>query len=559
MVLLIITLLALLSASFAFQVNAHRAGVKVMADRLQLREAAEAGIHQALDVLRESRHDATLWSDNPELFHNRVVWSVLGDWADIDVPGAIEPEIVTYRYSLVADDPFNDLNGVRYGIIDESSKLNINVATREQLLTLFTPLLPEEVDPVPLVEALIDWRDSDSSPEAQGAEQDFYAVLEPPYTIKNGPFETVEELLLVKGFTARILFGEDADRNGLLTPNEDDSFRSFPPDNEDGQLQRGLCPFITVWSRDLNRSNDNHERVDLNGDVEALRDALQDLVPDEVIDYIVKARGAGASFTSPVELYGFTLKPGKQGNDNDNGNDNANGNENGNDEGDNGDNGDNGDDGEGGNHNANDNGDGGDNGDDGEGGPGGPGRKGGPRAPQDPPGGQGDDGGGPPQGGSGALGPSPVELQDLPVLCDRTTAIRQPGLVGQININTAPREVLNCLVNEDFTAADVDALVAGRTQLSGEDMKTVAWPVVFGLVTPESLSSIYPMITARCQQFTIDAIGHGDHIGQMVRIQAVVELRGQVPQFLYYRDITELGTIFPIRGGGENFVQDRTR
>jgi len=119
--------------------------------------------------------------------------------------------------------------------------------------------------------------------------------------------------------------------------------------------------------------------------------------------------------------------------------------------------------------------------------------------------------------------------------------------------------VLYCLVNDRFTRAAADAIIAARPQLTAKDMETVAWPVTLGIVVPQALASIYPQITSRSQQFTIESIGHADHIGQMVRLRAVVELRGQVPQFLYYLDTTELGTRFPIRGGGEEFVRNRKR
>ena len=43
-------------------------------------------------------------------------------------------------------------------------------------------------------------------------------TLDPPYRAKNKPLDTVEELLMVKGFDGRILYGEDYNRNGYLDP-----------------------------------------------------------------------------------------------------------------------------------------------------------------------------------------------------------------------------------------------------------------------------------------------------------------------------------------------------
>ena len=505
MTLFILALLAILSASFAFQVSAHRAAVGATHNRVQLRLAAESGMQHVLLVLRENRHNPAVWYDNEELWHNQVVWSILGDEARRDADEDIDTTKMTYRYSLVADDPLNDQTGVRYGITDESSKLNLNLATRGQLTTLFSGVLPEETEIDPLIDALLDWRDPDNEPGEQGAEMEYYLALEPPYKIKNGFYETVEELLLVKGFTPQILYGEDSNRNGLLDPNEDDGELTLPLDNQDDVLQRGVYPYLTVWSRDLNRSNDNITRVDLNGDLRELEEQLGEYVDEAIVDYIIGARNNGTTFSSPVQLLGHDYTVG--------GNTDKGGAE-------------------------------------------------GKGDPSDQPA-NADDGAGSGAGNGQPTSPpveTPVTLEDLPVLCDRTTAIRQPGLMGLININTAPPEVLRCLVNETFTEEDVQAIIAARANLEPEQLATVAWLLTEDVISQEATESIYPQITTRSQQFNIESVGHADHLGMMVRLQAVVELRGHVPQFMYYRDLSGLGR-YPIRGTreGDDVVRSERR
>ena len=44
-----------------------------------------------------------------------------------------------------------------------------------------------------------------------------------------------EELALVNGATYEVLYGEDANMNGVLDPNEDDGEESAPTDNSDGK------------------------------------------------------------------------------------------------------------------------------------------------------------------------------------------------------------------------------------------------------------------------------------------------------------------------------------
>src|SRR6185503_18301260 len=105
-----------------------------------------------------------------------------------------------------------------------------------------------------------DWRENGPTPRPKGAKDEYYLSLNPPYRAKGAPFATVEELLLVKGFTGWIVFGEDYNRNGLLDPSENDGDATFPPDNSDGALFPGVAPFLTLWSRENNQSSDGRTR-----------------------------------------------------------------------------------------------------------------------------------------------------------------------------------------------------------------------------------------------------------------------------------------------------------
>jgi hypothetical protein len=62
----------------------------------------------------------------------------------------------------------------------------------------------------------LDWIDEDDDQREFGAEEDFYSGMSPPYAPKNGPLDTVEELLLVRGVTPWLLFGGDVNRNFTL-------------------------------------------------------------------------------------------------------------------------------------------------------------------------------------------------------------------------------------------------------------------------------------------------------------------------------------------------------
>ncbi len=67
-----------------------------------------------------------------------------------------------------------------------------------------------------IIDSLIDWIDAEDGDweEEFGAESSFYLALDPPYAAKNGPVEFIEELLLVQGMTAELLYGTE-EQQGL--------------------------------------------------------------------------------------------------------------------------------------------------------------------------------------------------------------------------------------------------------------------------------------------------------------------------------------------------------
>ncbi len=145
-----------------------------------------------------------------------------------------------------------------WGAMSESCRLNLNYAPKEVLMKL--PNMTEEI-----ADAIIDWIDEDDTVNALGAENAYYQALTPGYACKNGLFDTVEELLLVKGVTPELLYGEDANQNGLLDANENDGTEAPPTDNNDGTLDRGWIPYLTVWSYDKNlRADGTTKRININ-------------------------------------------------------------------------------------------------------------------------------------------------------------------------------------------------------------------------------------------------------------------------------------------------------
>ena len=100
---------------------------------------------------------------------------------------------------------------VSYGIEDERGKININTASRETLDELLRLTGVEKTERDVIIDSVLDWRDSNHEFHLNGAEDEYYSALPEPYGAKDGDFDTVEELLLVKGMTPEVFYGSSGE------------------------------------------------------------------------------------------------------------------------------------------------------------------------------------------------------------------------------------------------------------------------------------------------------------------------------------------------------------
>jgi type II secretory pathway component PulK len=66
-----------------------------------------------------------------------------------------------------------------------------------------------------IADSILDWIDSDKNHRLNGAENDFYQNLIPPYFAKNAPIENLDELSKIRGIDEKILYGTNQ-RKGLI-------------------------------------------------------------------------------------------------------------------------------------------------------------------------------------------------------------------------------------------------------------------------------------------------------------------------------------------------------
>ena len=91
--------------------------------------------------------------------------------------------------------------GFRVRLVDEGGKINLNRVNEAVLRRVFTNLGVDSSVVDILVDSIMDWRDPDDLHRTNGAESDYYGLLSPAYTAKNGPLDSVEDLLWIRGMT----------------------------------------------------------------------------------------------------------------------------------------------------------------------------------------------------------------------------------------------------------------------------------------------------------------------------------------------------------------------
>jgi len=279
-VLVVVMLLSMIVLSLMFRMRSEETAAATGSTAEQAWSAAMSGVREAMRLAAAIPPGDTAWMDAPERFKDRVLHD----------DGTEE-----WRWTLYSANPEG---GIRFGLTDEASKLNLNSASTSMVSRL--PSMKAS-----LTDALLDFIDTDDIPRPEGAEQEYYDALPQPYRIHNGPLATVEQLLLVRGFTPAILLGEDANRNSSLDPNEDDGDEREPPDDADGRLQAGLLPLVTVHSREPNTDRAGRPRFHLNRPGATVTET-NDLPPAFVA--FVAALGASQSVVlDPSELLDATL------------------------------------------------------------------------------------------------------------------------------------------------------------------------------------------------------------------------------------------------------------
>jgi general secretion pathway protein K len=184
-----LSLLSVFAVILGSQVRYEMTLVKRLDEKTQFRYIAEAGVRLAIAELETEAENAyhgmvDMWSNNPQSFKD----ANLGEGT----------------FAICYDYVYDRSKGseLKYGLVDEERKININKMDRAVLKRLFMSVLNmDEEQAQDIAASIVDWRDGDEelSVPIGSAESSYYRGLPYPYEAKNAGFEVVDELFLVRG------------------------------------------------------------------------------------------------------------------------------------------------------------------------------------------------------------------------------------------------------------------------------------------------------------------------------------------------------------------------
>jgi type II secretory pathway component PulK len=491
--------------------NAHRSA--------QAKLLADSGIHYAAAMLGNA--------DTLTNTLNGNTWNNSQYFFDVPIPNSDGSDNFG-KFTFIApyDSSAQDTSqGCRYGATDESSKINLNVmmqldpsGTRLYNMLMLLPNMTSTI-----ADCIIDWLDSDNTPHDDGAEDDYYMGLSPPYHCKSGPLESLEELLMVKGVTPQLLFGNDLNRNGIIDSQEDDG---------SGPFAFGWSAFLTIYSRESNNDGTGTPYLYLNSpDIQTLyTNMLAANISNDLATFIILYRQYGGksttktsaasqiasaattavanatAMTAPVPMTTSATTPSAT------------------------------------------------------------------TAAQP----TGDltsvtlDFTVPAKGqllsmwelvgatvtvpGAGANMPavsyaSPMtdpnnQATYLPMLFGTCTVSQNNEIPARININTAPPEVLATL--PQLTSDQVQMILSTRPDTSSSQppdpsFQTPTWLLTQAQLDPATLMALDPYITTRSQVYRVQSVGYFDDAGPTARVEAIIDTNGGRPRIVMWRDLTPLG------------------
>ncbi len=290
MVLVVILLASMVVTSLMFVLTAEQMAAAAGTDGEQARAVALSGVYQALRVAANAGPGSIDWQDNAAVFRDQLVSD----------DGAQKWYFSVYSVT--------DSGGIRYGMTDEASKLNVYRATEAMLESLpnMAPSMAQGL--LALLGNAGSGAGSNAAPAGAPAPADTAPPPGPqpgpngpgtnaPASNDSQPLSCLDELLQVSGFTVPLLYGSFTNLTGRFDKQTEAFATPASVQAQEEDADTGLQQFLTVCSYDLNQDNDGSPRVNLN------QDDLSTLnLPKATVDYIMSRRQSQQPLQHPAEL-----------------------------------------------------------------------------------------------------------------------------------------------------------------------------------------------------------------------------------------------------------------
>jgi len=190
MVLWVLMLLTVIVGEFCFTMRTRVNITRNFKESTQAYYIAVAGLNKAIEqIIRQ------------EIMPQRIV-TIDEDSGDESAPEQMPDWRINTDIAPVAFG--NGSYEVR--IENVSGRININLANKHLLKTLLSGFDLDESEKDIITDSILDWRDADRNHRLNGAEDDYYQSLAVPYEAKDADFDSVDELLMVRGMTPEIFY-----------------------------------------------------------------------------------------------------------------------------------------------------------------------------------------------------------------------------------------------------------------------------------------------------------------------------------------------------------------
>jgi hypothetical protein len=185
----LLALLAVVVGEFVFSTRVRASAERNKRDDLRGWVLAIAGYRAALAALDDRIAGLSLAQDGSLLLHYR------GEAEGTPAAGTdVALGDGSYSWRIMSEDGLVDINGIQQ---------------RSVLVNLLKQCgVGPGADRDTIIDSILDWRDANREHRINGAEEDYYRGLDPPYSCKDGSLDVLEELLLVRGVTPEIFYGK---------------------------------------------------------------------------------------------------------------------------------------------------------------------------------------------------------------------------------------------------------------------------------------------------------------------------------------------------------------